>query len=457
MARDKRPDTLPTADVRSMTLGEFIEYASSGGLDAPEHLGDYYRLMGSLDGGEHRLCVSMPPQHGKSKTCHYAIAHALHKNPKLMFAYGSYAKEFANDQAGAIRDIYIATGGEMKADHNRRENWRTAEGGGMIACSPDSGLTGYRIDVFIGDDLVRDALAIEEQRMRDKIWNWLHGVVFQRLWVETSVIIIGTRWHPDDPIGRLIHKGFKEINLPAIRTDDNGKEWALWPTVKGLDWLNKKRNPTLVDGTPNPDYVGEHEWATQYQGKPQPRSGAIFGKPRYYDTLPQGAQPVAIGIDLGYDAVTSSDWSGGLVLYNLGFDYYVEEVRRCKVVLVEPTLHKLKEDYPGTRMAIYTSGPEKGVLNMLFHNGISIERLPAKHNKWTRAQRCAKAWRAGRILVKRGQAWTADFCLEVEFFTGAEHGVDDQVDMLVSAYDLVAMNEPVNWAGGGFAFGQSVM
>jgi phage terminase large subunit-like protein len=473
VARDKRPAELPQRNAAEMSLGEFIEFASGTELSAPEHLGRYFELMAHLDGGNLRECVSMPPQHGKSTTCHYAIAWTLHRNPGLMFAYGSYAKEFANDQSAKIRDIYMQTGGAMKSDHNRKENWRTDMGGGLIACSPDSGLTGYRIDVFIGDDLVRDAESISDERMRTKVWNWLHGVVFQRLWVETSVVVIGTRWHPDDPIGRLIAKGFHEINMAAVSTDDNGDERALWPTVKPLEWLNTKRYPYFIGGelgtkehaalsksvevTPNPDFVGEHEWATQYQGKPQPREGSLFGKPTYYDELPANAQPCSIGIDIGYDSTTASDWSGYLVLAWDGEYFYVHEVKRVRAPIIEDTLREAQAEYPGVRMCIYTSGPEKGTLNIMFNNGIAVERMPAKWNKWTRAKNTAKAWKTGRIKVRRGQPWTAAFCLEVEFFTGEEHGVDDQVDMLVSAHDLIMLNAPVGWVQGGFSFGKAVM
>ncbi len=114
-------------------------------------------------------------------------------------------------------------------------------------------------------------------------------------------------------------------------------------------------------------------------------------------------------------------------------------------------------DYPDVRLVMYYAGPEKGVLNLLFNNGVPIVRIPAKHNKWTRAKRTSIAWKAGRILVRSGQPWTVAFSRVIEYFTGAEKGRDDDADALVAAYDLVAMHEPVAWAGGGFTFGSAVM
>ena len=98
---------------------------------------------------------------------------------------------------------------------------------------------------------------------------------------------------------------------------------------------------------------------------------------------------------------------------------------------------------------------EKGILNLLFQDDVHIERMHARHNKYTRAQRCSVAWKAGRILVRSGQPWSASFAREVEHFTGNEQGKDDQVDALVSAFDLVELNAPVGWGGGGFTFGKA--
>ena len=459
MARDARPEELPARNVNDMSFAEFIEYASGGNHDPPWHLGKYFDLMSSLDGGELRICVSMPPQHCKTTTCHYAIAYALLRNPKLLFGYGSYGKQFASDQTERIRDIYIACGGEMKKDHNRRDNWRTAQGGGLLACSPDSGLLGYRIDVLVLDDIVDGAESMSVEANRNKVWNWLHGTAFQRTWVKTSIVVIGTRWHPDDPIGRLIVKGYDEINLPAIRTED-GIEYALWPDVKPLEWLDLKRRPTLADGSVNRDYIGEYEWQTQYQGKPVAREGAIFGPPRWYSDLPTGAEVVVVGIDLGYGPEGTSDYSVAVALAHLDGLYYVHDVVRMRTTLEAATeaLAKMAIKYPyPCRYGSYMGGPEKGIHRLLFARGIAIEKMPAHHNKWTRSQKCADAWRTGRIMIRKGQPWSDAFAREVEFFDGNERGHDDQVDALVSGFDLVELNAPVGWAGQGFAFGRAVM
>jgi predicted phage terminase large subunit-like protein len=141
--------------------------------------------------------------------------------------------------------------------------------------------------------------------------------------------------------------------------------------------------------------------------------------------------------------------------------YYVHDVLRVRDTLAEMSVEfkALMDRHPSpVRYGCYMGGNERGMLDNLFREaGFVIERMPARHNKYTRAQRCAVAWKAGRVLVRRGQPWTTRFAREVEYFTGNERGHDDQVDALVSGFDLVELAAPVSWAGGGFKFGRAVV
>ena len=447
-----------------MTLPEFIEYASAGTILPPWHLGEYLDLCCSLgETTDHltreeviaralHICVSMPPQHGKTTLIAYTIAWLLFRFPHLLFGYGSYAKLFSSNRTEEIMKIYVHAGGELQKDHARKDDWRTAGGGGCLAFSPGSGIAGYQMHHIVFDDFVENEVDLDTEDKRASIHRDIDRAL-QRLWVGGSIIAIGTRWHPEDPIGYLLSRGYDEINLPAVREID-GVEVALWPEVKPLAWLDTKRLPS------SKEFVGAYAWATQYQGKPVPPEGSIFGAPRWFDELPEGAKVVAIGFDFGYGPEGTSDFSVAVVLAVDGKGiYYVVDVLR-----VRTTLHEMaaafkiimgKHPYP-VRYGCYMGGNEKGILNLLFVEDVAIERMPAKHNKYTRAQRTAKAWRVGRVLVRSGQPWSEKFAREVEYFTGAERGKDDQVDALVAAFDLVELSAPPGWDGG-FTFGSAVM
>ncbi len=448
-----------------MNLAEFIEFASGGTLQVPYHLGEYYALCESLGESTAHLtneevmsralhiCVSMPPQHGKTTLITYTIAWLLFRFPHLLFGYGSYAKLFSSNRTEEIMNLYVHAGGELKKDHARKDDWRTAGGGGCLAFSPGSGIAGYQMHHIIFDDFVENEVDLDTDEKCKAIQRDVDRAT-QRLWVGGSIICIGTRWHPEDPIAHLLGRGYTELNLPAVREID-GVEYALWPDVKPLSWLDTKRLPS------SKEYVGDYAWNTQYQGKPVPPEGAVFGSARFYDALPPGARVTCIGFDFGYGPEGTSDYSVAVVLARDAKGlYYVHEVVRVRATLDEMSRRfralMAQHPYP-IRYGCYMGGNEKGMLDNLFRDTVAIERMPARHNKYTRAQRCAVAWGAGRVLVRRGQPWSDAFAREVEFFTGNEKGHDDQVDALVSGFDLVELQAPVSWAGGGFKFGRAVV
>ena len=449
-----------------MTLADFIEYASGGTIDPPWHLGEYFSLCESLGNGPSpaltdeenlkrglHICVSMPPQHGKTTLIAYAIAWLLFRFPHWVFGYGSYAKLFSSNRTEDIMRIYVHAGGELKKDHARKDDWRTAGGGGCLAFSPGSGIAGYQMHHIVFDDFVENEVDLDTEEKRKAIHRDMDRAT-QRLWVGGSIVVIGTRWHPEDPIGYMLAKGYTELNLPAVREDEDGTERALWPEMKPLAWLDTKRMPS------SKEYVGAYAWATQYQGKPVPPEGAVFGPPRYYTTLPSDAQVTVIGFDFGYGPEGTSDFSVAVVLARDGNGiYYVVDVRRCRTTLHEMSVafKALMGEYPyPVRYGCYMGGNERGILNLLFQDDVAIERMPTRHNKYTRSQRCAKAWRAGRILVRAGQPWSAAFAREVEYFTGNERGKDDQVDAMVSGFDMVETIAAEGWSGG-FSFGRACM
>src|SRR3546814_1308804 len=93
-----------------------------------------------------------------------------------------------------------------------------------------------------------------------------------------SVIIIQTRWHEDDLVGRLTDpsnpcynedeaKLWKIINIPAVAEEDDVLGRApgapLWPERFGLDYLEgfRRRNP--------------RGFSALYMQRPTPQDGAI--------------------------------------------------------------------------------------------------------------------------------------------------------------------------------------
>lgn len=446
---EKDARELPTRQYEGLSLYDFMPALSGGELAAPYHLSTYVDVLESLAGGSVRACIACPPQVGKTSSALYAIALHLLRNPKLKVAYASHAQTFSDTQSRIVRDLFERSGGQMGSTSTVKE-WVTEQGGGFYSTSWEGSLIGRRVDILICDDLIKDAAMADSSDQRDQIQRWFDGVAIQRMWVGGSVLVIGSRWHPDDLTGRLLAKGWREICLPAVREDEDGTEHSIWPDVKPLSFFDDLRMPSSAN------YIGEHAWNAAYMGRPVPREGTLFGPAHFYDELPIGASPVMWGFDMATSASKHSDFSCAVLLFEYRGLYYVHDVRRRRQVVsdVEVMLHEMQKDYV-LPVASYVSGQERAVFDLLFYRGIEIHRMPARSSKWARSQRAGIAWKAGRIMVRRGQPWTNAFVREVEYFTGQEDAHDDQVDALVSAYDYHAMNAPVGWANEhGFKFGR---
>ena len=111
---------------------------------------------------------------------------------------------------------------------------------------------------------------------REKTWSWLTDDVLSRFSEEAGLIFIMTRWHVDDPAGRLIEHFGKRVTVvryPAIAEEDEylGHKLvrrpgeALFPELKSMDFLMERRK-----------LYTEASWAALYQQNPFVVGGGIF-------------------------------------------------------------------------------------------------------------------------------------------------------------------------------------
>lgn len=144
---------------------------------------------------------------------------------------------------------------------------------------------------LICDDLIKDDKEAQSQAIRDQAWNWFTKVAMSRRMGMKLVILTFTRWHSDDPIGRLtdpenphyneaLARKIKIINFPAIAEEDDplgrAPGDALWPELYDLDFLEEQRGL---------DPLG---FAALYQQRPSLLDGDLFKREniRFYDRLP---------------------------------------------------------------------------------------------------------------------------------------------------------------------------
>lgn len=393
--------------------------------ERPVHLGRIAEAFERATREETRLCISVPPQHGKTELIKHGLIWLLQRRPELRHAYVTYETHRAYRISRQCRELASRAGIQTEG---AQDQWRTPSGGSVAATGIGGPLTGEPIDgVLLVDDPHKNRQEAESPTIRQHVRDWYNSTAETRMHPGASVIVVHTRWHPDDLIGQFAKEGWEVINLPAL--SDEGQ--ALWPGQRPLEFLEQKRKR-----------IGEYEWAALYQGQPRPRGGALFGEPHYYDALPASGYRVGYGVDLAYTAKTHADYSVCIRLFAVGDAIYVTEVQRKQVdaPAFALTLKAMHSAFPG-RMLWHCSGTEKGAAQFIQQRLPSLQTEQTTADKFVRAQPVAAAWNAGKVMVPHSAPWLAAFLDEVCSFTGVGDIHDDQVDALASGFALLSVAE----------------
>ena len=251
-----------------------------------------------------RLIITMPPRHGKSELASRRFpAWFLGKDPYRHMIFATYNDEFASDFGRHVRDTMKSDVFKqafplcrLKAGSQASDRISTEEGGIAVFVGRGGSLTGRGADLLVIDDPIKDREEADSKTLRDKMWGWFTDVAMTRLMTAGArVVIIMTRWHEDDLVGRLIDPknsyyvpeeagNWKVLSLPAIAVNDDpmGRKFGepLWPERFDLDFLNqaKRLNPkgfsALYQGSPSPD-DGDYfkrEWLKFYTPSELPRN-----------------------------------------------------------------------------------------------------------------------------------------------------------------------------------------
>jgi predicted phage terminase large subunit-like protein len=309
-----------------------------------------------------------------------------------------------------------------------KRRWQTSEGGGVLATGIGGPLTGYPVDgILLIDDPVKNAAEAESSVYRERAMRWFKTTAMTRVHKGASVIVVQTRWHPEDLAGQLIKDGWESVNLPAIN-DGSDPLRAIGEPLDPLRWpLDVLEARKRV--------VGDYVWASLYQGQPRPRGGKVFQDAWLTDQLPVTGYRVGIGVDLAYTRKTKSDYSVIVVLFEVDGVYYVANCIRRQVQTPEfkGVLRQVMNEFPGSMPRWYCAGTERGVADLIG----GIDARNASQDKFLRAQPVSAAWNAGAIRIPRSAPWTNTFLSEVLDFTGSDDLHDDIVDALAAAYDAL--------------------
>ena len=409
------------------------------------------KLLQVASGQIKRLIINMPPQHGKSEfTSKFFPVWYLATHPDKKLILCSYETNFAISWGRKARDVfddcvrkYYGTTRNMRV--NIQGNWETSKGGFMYCVGVGGGITGRGADIFIIDDPVKNNEQAMSQVYRDKTFDWFQSVASTRLSPNASIIIIMTRWHPDDLAGRLIAETklggdkWEILSLPALAEQDD----PLGRNIGEALWEERYSKVILEERKRG---IGDFWFTSMYQQRPYFKGGRIFQDANFFATCPSGGH-LGCSVDFAYSRKSYADYSvvGVGKWYNKKMyliDWWRGQVDATQFASVLKNF-QVKYDCP-----IYTSigGTEKGIVDFLKkeHN-LRILDKPTTTDKFTRAQPVSAAWNDGRVLLPENTKWTNELVHEVANFTGVSDVHDDQVDVLSTLYDSLNRSHKPLW------------
>jgi predicted phage terminase large subunit-like protein len=226
------------------------------------------------------VAYSTPPQEGKTTWIVHYIAWQLVRNPWIRVVYATYSQARANAVSRQIRGL-VQHWTPLKAGSSNVQRWETREGGGLLAAGRGSAMTGFRSDMTVIDDPIKDMQEAQSVTIRETTVEWFSSVVLTRMAALSQIIVIATRWHKDDLIAHVqTAMNAEYVNIPAQATHDTahpdkrGNADILGRAVG--EWLPSVQNRSEKSWALIKSAVGTYVWQALYQGDPQVTGGSYI-------------------------------------------------------------------------------------------------------------------------------------------------------------------------------------
>ncbi|MFG0247515.1 MAG: terminase large subunit domain-containing protein [Phycisphaeraceae bacterium JB051] len=174
--------------------------------------------------GKGRLIINLPPQHGKSWfLCRWLIVWILEHWPENRVISTSYSRDLIMGHSGFVRDQFVnrpELNTRLKADSKAVGRWYTHTGlGGLYSTTIGGAISGFSMDVGLIDDPYKGWEDAWSTKVRKKVRNWFDAEFYTRKQENTTMIVLHTRWHPNDLSGYLLNEhpdDWQLIRLPAL-------------------------------------------------------------------------------------------------------------------------------------------------------------------------------------------------------------------------------------------------
>jgi len=436
-------------------LLSFCDYVYDGYL-TPDHIVTIADKLEAVERGEiTRLIITVPPRHGKSQLSSILFpCWFLGRHPTEYIVQSGYAESIALTHSRKARDIFVKRemGNVFPEVRYRPEReaqrviiperqaaheWGTTTGGSYYAVGIGGGLTGRGFDLGIIDDPVKDAEEAESEVYRERVWDWYTMVFRTRLAPGARIIVIMTRWHQDDLVGRLLAQQKDDptadqwdvVHMKAINEDGE----ALWPDRYPVDNLLKTRAS-----------MGTKAFISLFQGDPTIAEGEIIKREwwQYYEEPPEFSYKIQ-SWDTAFKDKQQNDYSVCTTWGIVRNAIYLIGLWRAKVEFPElkQGAEALYLKHKPRRVLVEDKASGQSLIQELRrHTRIPLLAIKVDQNKVARANAATPLIEAGKVYLPKNATWLHDFIEECSAFPNAAH--DDMVDSLTQTINYLVNPGP---------------
>ena len=316
---DRMVEELATRKYNTEAYDDLIEFCKR--MQSDYIVGKHHRMLGNMlmeieAGNKDRICVNIPPRHGKSQLVSiFFPAWFLGRNPNKKVMMVSHTTDLAVAFGRKVRNLIstdeyraIFPTVKLAVDSKSAGRWNTNSGGEYYACGIGSSIAGRGADLLLIDDPHSEQDVINGNfETFEKAYEWFTFGARTRLMPQGRVAIIQTRWHMDDLTGRVTRDmaqneradQYDVVEFPAILDIVNKKtkkaeQKPLWPEFFDLDALlrTKASMPTF-------------QWNAQYQQEPTAEEAALV-KREWWNVWKEDKSPSCEYIIMSLDAAAET-------------------------------------------------------------------------------------------------------------------------------------------------------
>lgn len=278
-----------------------------------------------------RITISQPPRTAKSSLITLSFPFWLiYMYPYLNILIVNYSQGLADDFGMILRQLFIdnqdilSDRGIYLSDREHAKSkfrFENSDGellGSIKLVGVGGPITGRDVDICICDDLIKGHSDCTPTLL-DKLYSWYQNILIPRLEPWSKLFMLGTRWHSQDIIGRLMEEQpekYRFVTLKALNDDGS----CIWSNRYTPEFFEERRLE-----------VGDRVFEAQYQGQPLDETGDYFNldKLQFIDDTDLLNYPV-IGKVRSYDCAYSDETKGetndrtaSILMYHTIDDYYI--------------------------------------------------------------------------------------------------------------------------------------